>query len=428
MLLDDATERSRTASALRENLADETGAMRVALVVPTFPKLSETFIVSHAAALAKAGIDVSVHCRRFDRSGWTKRLGEDPDLEGIRVCPRPRLRPVWRAIALAPLQTLRLLLARPAVTARYLHRAVRSHGARAIIRLYEDTRLILEAPDIVHVEFGSLAAERPDLGHLLGRQMVVSFRGYDLNFVGLDKRGYYDEVWRRADYLHFLGEDLLHRAVQRGLPSGKPYKLIPPAVDADLFTPPDGRSVRDDDKTTLSILSIGRLHWKKGYEYGLAAVAILRDRGIDLTYRILGGGEHLEAVAFARHQLGLDDCVEILGPAGHQELRRQLEWADVVLHPAVSEGFSNAVLEAQAAGLPVVSSDADGLRENVIDQTTGIVTERRNVQAMAAALERLAGSPELRSSMGTAGRERARALNPAAQIEAFLAMYEELAS
>jgi colanic acid/amylovoran biosynthesis glycosyltransferase len=83
-----------------------------------------------------------------------------------------------------------------------------------------------------------------------------------------------------------------------------------------------------------------------------------------------------------------------------------MQSADVLLHAAVSEGFCNAVVEAQAMELPVVCTDADGLRENVADGETGFVVERRNPAALAGKVEKLAQDPQLRRRMGEAGRRR----------------------
>src|SRR5262249_57501573 len=128
----------------------------------------------------------------------------------------------------------------------------------------------------------------------------------------------------------------------------------------------------------LRILSVGRLTWKKGYEHGLSAVAETIRRGVACEYRIVGDGEDRGLIAFTRHQLGLDESVELLGALPNDAIRRHLAWADVVLHSAVSEGFCNAVVEAQAAGLPVVSTDAGGLPENVADGETGFVLPPRH--------------------------------------------------
>jgi colanic acid/amylovoran biosynthesis glycosyltransferase len=105
-----------------------------------------------------------------------------------------------------------------------------------------------------------------------------------------------------------------------------------------------------------------------------------------------------------------------------------MDWADVFLHAAVSEGFCNAVIEAQAMGLPVVCSDAGGLPENVADGESGFVVQRRNPRALAEKLAVLATDPGLRYLMGKAGRERAlRCFCLEDQVTAFEQLYRELA-
>ena len=159
-----------------------------------------------------------------------------------------------------------------------------------------------------------------DLEDLLGCPIVVSFRGYDLNYVGLEDPDFYAEVWQRASALHLLGEDLWRRAVRRGCPADKPHALIPPAIDAGFFDPA-GSERAATPGAPLRILSVGRLEWKKGYEDALVAVRKLVDRGIDCQYRILGDGDFLGAVAFARHQLGLEERVTFLGAGSRDEVR-----------------------------------------------------------------------------------------------------------
>jgi colanic acid/amylovoran biosynthesis glycosyltransferase len=132
-------------------------------------------------------------------------------------------------------------------------------------------------------------------------------------------------------------------------------------------------------------------------------------------------------VAFCRHQLGLGDVVTLVGAAGRERVRAELGWADVYLHAAVTEGFSNAVIEAQASGLPVVTSDAGGLPENVEDGVTGFVVPRRDPRAAAERVERLARDGELRARMGQAGRERARrCFSLGEQLQAFQDLYRRV--
>lgn len=401
--------------------------MRLVLVVPRFPRLSETFIVSKFLGLVDAGWDAHVVCAATEPWDAFPRLAARPELRR-RVHRTWPHEPAWQAAALwLPAQGEALARA-PRTTARYWRAAARTGAGRAARQAHLDATLIALSPDILHFEFGALAVGRTHLKQRLGCRLSVSFRGYDLNYVGLDEPGYYDEVWREADAVHTLGRDLWARALRRGCPPDKLHALIPPAVDASAFRPDPERTPDAIGATRpLRVLSVGRLEWKKGYEYGLEAIRLLKARGVSLTYRILGGGSYLEPLAFARRQMGLEADVEFLGPRPQAEVQAQLRWADVLLHPAVSEGFGNAVMEAQAMALPVVCSDADGLADNVADGLTGFVVPRRSPAAMAEALGRLAADPALRRQMGAAGRERVLAcFRPEDQIAAFDRFYRDV--
>src|SRR5262249_41131951 len=166
----------------------------------------------------------------------------------------------------------------------------------------------------------------------------------------------------------------------------------------------------------------------KGYDYGLEAIALLRDVDVYCEYRIIGDGEYLEALAFAAHQLGLTG-VEFMGATSRVVVREQMRRADVLLHSAVSEGFCNAVTEAASMCLPVVCSDADGLPENVLDGITGFIVPRRDPRSLSERIVELAESPELRQRMGCAARQRVLTrFRLEDQITAFSDLYEDVLS
>ena len=380
---------------------------RIALVVPAFPKLSETFIVSKFMGLLERGWDVHVVCSTSEEKEWA-RFPQLPAGARKRVHRGWPHRPKWKAALLLPFAVMACFQAAPGRTWRYLRQARHREGLlEALGRLYLDLPLIRLGPDVVHFEFGALATERMDLRELLGCRITVSFRGYDLNFVGLDQPGYFDAVWAGAAGLHFLGEDLWRRARRRGCPPDRFHMLIPPAIDVEFHKRDEAElSRKSEGSRPLRILSVGRLEWKKGYENALLAIRRLLDRGVACEYRIVGDGDYLPAVAFMRRQLGLEGVVEVLGALPREDVRQEMQSADVLLHSAVSEGFCNAVIEAQSMELPVVCTDADGLRENVADGETGFVVPRRDPEALAAKLEVLARDPALRQRMGKAGRKR----------------------
>ncbi len=395
---------------------------RIGVIVSDFPKTSETFIVSKFLGLLKKDWDVHVFCNRSD-AGERKKFPALNAGAGIRkkIHAAWPSRPKLFAALLLPIIFLRAFILQPRRAWRYLSKGFRQFGFDTFRRFYLDSALILAAPDLIHFEFGSLAVGRTYVKELLNCKMTVSFRGYDLNFSGIEDPHYYSEVWKTADGIHCLGQDLWARAQKRGCPSNKNHALISPAIDAGFFTPQRHRSFSDQP---IHILSVGRLEWKKGYEFALEAVRILKGQGLRLDYRIVGDGNYLESVAFCRHQLGLEDCVSFLGAQSQEEIRDQMQWADLFLHAAVSEGFCNAVLEAQSMELPVVCTDADGLSENVVDGETGFVVPRRDPQALAQKLSVFAKDPDLRKRMGQSGRQRVLAhFQLSDQIRAFEDFY-----
>lgn len=356
---------------------------RVVMVTDHFPKFSETFFVSKFVELRRRGWDVHVICNRSSREQWRyfpSLADELRDSSRIHVAP-------------------------------------------------DFERKILELkPDLVHFGYGTLALGRMHIRGLVGCKVVVSFRGYDINYFGLDKAGCYDEVWQSADMLHFVGRDVWTRARRRGCPDDKPHAVITDAVDVSRFDPPPRRRERAGTRERpLRILSVGRLHWKKGYDHGLRALRSLLDRGIEAHYQVVGEGDHREATLFAIHDLELQDHVELLGARSSDDVRESMRWADALLHPAVSEGFCVSVIEAQAMGLPIVCTDADGLSENVADGVTGFVVPRRDAEALAGKLATLATDPGLRERLGQAARQRAQAhFSVERQLDRFEGLYRKL--
>jgi colanic acid/amylovoran biosynthesis glycosyltransferase len=354
------------------------------MVTDHFPKVSETFFVRKFLGLLSRGWDVHVVCQRSNDEHWAF---------------FPELREQIR-------HQQRLHVARDGVEA-----------AISALR-----------PDLVHFGYGTLACDRMHVRDATGCRVVVSFRGYDLNSFRVDDPTAYDDVWRRADALHVVSESIWRRAQERGCPPDREHRVIVDAVDVRWFTPP---AARDEHVGTperpLRLLSVGRLHWKKGHDQALAAVRELVDRGIAVDYRVVGDGEHLEPTAFAIGDLGLGDSVQLLGARPAEEVRDLLAWADAFVHPSLTEAFGVAVIEAQAMGLPVVCTDAGGLPENVGHESTGFVVPRRDPMAMAERLAQLAGDAALRRRMGRAARLRAEtALDLAHQLDAFEDLYRDL--
>ena len=118
-----------------------------------------------------------------------------------------------------------------------------------------------------------------------------------------------------------------------------------------------------------------------------------------MRFEIIGDGPDRQRVLYTIHDLGLQECVRLLGKLAPDEVLHRLQQADAFLLSSLSEGISNAALEAMACGVPVVTTDCGGMREAVTDGEEGFVVPVRDAESMANALMKLAGDAGLRERM-----------------------------
>ncbi|HET8572069.1 MAG TPA: glycosyltransferase family 4 protein [Candidatus Limnocylindria bacterium] len=183
------------------------------------------------------------------------------------------------------------------------------------------------------------------------------------------------------------------------------YRIIPNGVDLDRFA--DAEPYEQLRDGTLNILFVGRFEERKGLIHLLKAYHRLRKRHVDARLLIVGTGPKLREYRRYVGLRGIRD-VEFLGRVSDDEKARYFASADIFCAPATGqESFGIVLLEAMAAGVPIVASDIHGYKQVVQRGVQGLLVEPRNARALAAALYTLATDADLRHRMGDAGRERA---------------------
>jgi glycosyltransferase involved in cell wall biosynthesis len=189
--------------------------------------------------------------------------------------------------------------------------------------------------------------------------------------------------------------------------------VIPNAVDVRSFRSPSGGS------RNARIIGIGRFAYPKDFMTLLEALARVRAP----CHTVLAGdGPALPAVAAAVQENGLSERVELVG--ARADIPDLLTRSDVFVLSSRSEGLPVSILEAMAAGLPVVATDVGGVAEAVEDGETGLLVPAADSEALARALERLVSDPDLRRRLGAAGRARALRLFDATRYRAaYLELY-----
>jgi colanic acid/amylovoran biosynthesis glycosyltransferase len=390
-----------------------------------FPQPPEQFVEDTLVGLAERGHHVQVVASRT-RFPLSPRL---QDLLDIRWVPAADA-PGWPRH-----RTMRRLAAAFAHDPDRLAALVRalqaSHGwTRMLWSELEQFLPFIEArPDVIHFEWADWATRYLEVMPFLSHPIVVSCRGSDVRVYPLASsktRSRLQQMFDVVDGIHCVSAEIAQVAIANGAPPGKVVVIVP-GVDTRYFATPRPEPSEQEDRP-VRIVSSGRLHWLKGYEYALMAVHRLRQRGLSVTYTIAGRDEGGgDAMRLAIRDLGLQSEVSLLGHLDRSRLRSVLAESDIFLMSSVSEGLSIAVLEAMAAGLPAVVTDAGGLPEAVRDGEHGFVVPKRDPDAMARALERLVVDGDLRRDMGRRAAAHVRRHHDIdGEVDRLVAVYEDL--
>jgi phosphatidylinositol alpha-mannosyltransferase len=187
------------------------------------------------------------------------------------------------------------------------------------------------------------------------------------------------------------------------------YRVIPNGIDFPRFNTryPPLEEFADNRPT---VLFVGRLEKRKGLRFLLRAWPMVLERQPDARLVVVGRGRPLEGYRrFAVRQGWSPSDVMFAGYVSAEDLPRYYQSCDVFCAPNTGqESFGIVLLEAMAAGAPIVASDIPGYRDVVADGEQGLLVEPKNPGALADALCRLLGNPDLRATMRRVGHAKAR--------------------
>jgi len=203
-----------------------------------------------------------------------------------------------------------------------------------------------------------------------------------------------------------------------------PAVHLPNAVDADVFRPRERGAARrrlDLDPDAFVVGTVARLVPQKAVADLLAAAALLE--GSDLAVVVVGDGEERAALADQARQLG--GRVRLLGQ--RDDIAEILPALDLFVSSSRWEGEPIAILEAMAAGLPVITTDTPGGRELIEASGAGRIVPVADPPALAAAVSTLRGAPEARAEMAVAARRLAEGRSVALVAKRVAELYQRLA-
>lgn len=202
-------------------------------------------------------------------------------------------------------------------------------------------------------------------------------------------------------------------------------RTIPGGVDVARFTDVDPveRSSLGVPNDAPLLLWVGRLDPVKGLDDLVDALVLLDDPRIHLV--LCGDGPHESALQSRIARQGLTERVRFLGR--RMDIPNLLASSDVFVFPSLTEGLPNALLEAMAAGLPIVTTDVPGCRDLIADGRTGLLVSPCRPRELAEAVQRLTADRALGRRLGHAARNHvARHYDMEAYVQRYAALYHEV--
>ncbi len=225
-------------------------------------------------------------------------------------------------------------------------------------------------------------------------------------------------IWRNAAELVACSEGLKDRAL-RFMPSVS-IDVIPNGVEIDRFCPAQSGATED----RLRLVTVGRLSATKRVEMLVDAVEILHTDGVKLHLTIAGGGQLEPQLKETVSQRNLCEIVEIAGRIDPENMPQVYRESDIFVSATAQEGMSNAMLEAMASGLPIITTRCEGVEELITDN--GVIVEGANAEEIAKAIRSLADNAQTRKDMAVAARSRAEQFTWSRSAREYLALYERL--
>jgi colanic acid/amylovoran biosynthesis glycosyltransferase len=263
-------------------------------------------------------------------------------------------------------------------------------------------------PDIVHFSYSAIAVNYiNEITNLKSNNIafLVSCRGTSDNikpYLNDNRAILLKSLFKVIDLVHCVSQEMLDRMERDfGLDINKGF-VNRPAIDTNKFQAITNTDF--DESGKIVILSTGRLEYVKGFIFALMAIKELIFEGFNVEYRILGYGSEEEALKFYCNRLEIQSNVKLLGGMDHNEVIKEIKSANIYLSSSLSEGISNAVLEAMAMGVPVVSTNIGGMPEVVLDDATGILVNPYESSAIASALKKLILDSNLRNKVAMNGK------------------------
>lgn len=262
---------------------------------------------------------------------------------------------------------------------------------------------------LIHAHFGPMGCSYLPISLSLKIPLITTFYGYDLSVKDVieQRQSAYARLFKEGTYFLIEGPSMREKMISLGCPEEK-ILIQRIAIDLEQYV---FKTRSWNAKRPVRFLFIGRFVEKKGLKYALRALANVR-KDYSFEFRIIGGGELEQKLHWEASNLGLSEQIVWLGIQSHLTVIEEIQACDILIQPSVTAsngdsegGAPTIILEAQASGLPVISTThADIPYVTKPDESAYLVPER-DLKALQAAIKKVLDNPQGWALMGKAGRE-----------------------
>lgn len=324
----------------------------------------------------------------------------------------------WRGILIGrqlldelPLDELTVRLLHPERPSAYQRIWLKAYKALGAFPTRSIERLKIERPSLVHAHFGMDGLDAWHIARTLKLPLLITLHGYDINIHrkwweaghgGRSMRHYPDRLLRLAQrpQVSFIAvsEAIRARAIEYGLPAEK-IAVNYIGIDTRKFS---AGSIPIQQRAH-NIVFIGRLVEKKGCEYLLDAMTRIQRSAPDTELTIIGDGPLREDLEKRARLSSIR--VKFCGAKSSADVREALNLARVLCLPSITarngdaEGFGLVLLEAQASGVPVVTSAKGGAQEGILHGTTGLAVPEKAPEDLCNSLLHILNNPDTATTM-----------------------------
>lgn len=269
-------------------------------------------------------------------------------------------------------------------------------------------------PNLTYVHLGSNASLYREsvfiyIGKILGKRVIGHFHAGDVS-IYLPRQRKIAQIFirsalSRCDELIACSHESARQL--RILAASPRITVINNAIDTESFADESARNEGTEFEAPTRILFVGAMGKLKGESDLLRAMAVASRAGADIRASFLGYGS--DAPRNLATELGVGNLIEYMGPVPCSERIQFFLRADIFVLPSYAEAMPISVIEAMAAGLPVISTKVGGIPELITDGVNGFLVEAGDVQALTEKLLTLCNDKPMQRTLGENARQSARA-------------------